>query len=556
MKRTIGIIAPLIDRHQVHPDFMLRLRVNDRELTLAALYELVSKGYIPEQVSRSYNYGEIIPSAGYYLEGLVHQYGYETILTNKYDEETLKTMANKDPFAVLVSTTMIVLTHSLLELFSSIRNAMPDTYIIAGGVLVWKNYLLYMDHLREPNKFPLHPELLFHPNHIGMDADILIVAPHGKSSLLGVLESLEKGRSSSFEQIPNLAIPEKNGFLFTKREDEQVDYNEDYTRWDLLNEMPDKIPLRTSIGCPYRCNFCDFYRLFPNVFIRSPKSLSLELKLVKEKLGRTPGIIHVSDDNVFINKKRVQEVCTAIIESGIKNWIGFMRGGEYSEDEMNLMVRSGLMLGLIGVESGDPGQLERMNKHQDIEKVKRGVEQFDAHGISTLMTFVVGFPGENQQTLDNTINFMNSLSLTNLVASYRLFTLFVEPLSQLNDPSLRAKWNLEGSLGKWSHYTMNSDMLMLASYTLFKGITDVPYHYDEESNFFNRAKFRYPVRKLLLQMRQQLTVKLIENAPWEQIDPIFRNMAQQMNLPVGRIGESLRQEISVPSISRIYDETK
>jgi radical SAM superfamily enzyme YgiQ (UPF0313 family) len=220
------------------------------------------------------------------------------------------------------------------------------------------------------------------------------------------------------------------------------------------------------------------------------------------------------------------------------------------------MVRSGLMLGLIGVESGDPGQLERMNKRQDIEKVKRGVEQFDAYGINTLMTFVVGFPGENQQTLGNTIDFMNSLSLTNLISSYRLFTLLVEPLSPLNDPSERAKWNLKGALGRWSHYTMNSNEVMKASFELFKGVTNVPYHYGEESNFFNRAKFRYPARQLLIQLRQRLTVKLFEYAPWEQIEPLLLSMAQQMNLPAGRIGESLRQEISVPSINRIFDETK
>jgi radical SAM superfamily enzyme YgiQ (UPF0313 family) len=548
MKRSIGIIAPLIDRHQVHPDFMLRLKNNNRELTLAALFELASKGFIPEQVSRGYDYQEIVPSAGYYLEGLVHQQGYEAVLTNKYDAESLRILADTDPFAVLVSTTMIVATDSLLALFSSIRSMMPDTHIIAGGVFVWKNYLLYLDHLRDPLQFPLHPSLLFHPDHAGMDADVLIAAPHGRSSLVEVLGSLGKGKRSSFEEVPNLALPRKTSFLFTKREEELVDYNEDYTRWDLLNEMPDKIPLRTSIGCPYRCNFCDFYRLFPTVFIRTGESLSRELKLVKERLGRTPGIIHVSDDNVFINKKRVQDVCTAIIGSGIKNWIGFMRAGEYSEAEMDLMVRSGLMLGLIGVESGDRGQLERMNKHQDIEKVKRGVEQFDAHGISTLMTFVVGFPGEDPGTLGNTIDFMNSLSLTNLLATYRLFTLFVEPLSNLNQPSLRARWKLEGSLGEWSHYTMNSDELMKASFHLFKGVTNVPYHYDEESNFFNRAKFKYTVRKSLMQLRQQLTVKLIENESWDQIEPILIHMAQLMNIPAGRTGEQLRHEIMAPPV--------
>jgi len=546
MKKTIGILAPFIDRQQLHADFNIRLNLNNRELTLAAWYEFAKNGYIAEHVSRGIDHDEDIPSAGYYLEGLLHQQGYDTILTNKYDAETLRTIAERDPFAVLVSTTMIVTTDSLLALFSSIRKAMPETLIIAGGVFIWKNYLMYRSYPTSTHPSPLPSWMLFHPDNASMDADILVVAPHGKSSLLEVLSMLEKGRKATFEQIPNLALPGTRGFSFTKREEEQVDYDEDYTRWDLISEIPFKIPLRTSIGCPYRCRFCDFYKLFPHIFIRSGKSLSRELKLMKDSLGQKPAILHVSDDNVFITKKRLEDVCNAIAESGLRKWIGFMRAGEYSDIEMGLIERSGLMMGIVGVESGDPGQLERMNKHQEIENVKRGVEQLDAHGISTLMTFVVGFPGENKETLRNTANFLNNLSLANLLASYQLYPLLIQPLSELVDPSIRTAWKIEGFMGKWSHYTMNSEDAIKASYGLFREVTNVPYHYFEESNFFNRAKFKLPTRKSLFQLRHQLTVKLIENEPWEQIEPILKDAAQQMNLPVGSIGESLQREISVP----------
>jgi anaerobic magnesium-protoporphyrin IX monomethyl ester cyclase len=546
-KKTIGIIAPLIDRQQLHANFNLKLSLNNRELTLAALYEFAVKGYNAGDVSRGISHEENIPAAGYYLEGLLHQQGYDTILTNKYDAATLEKIAREDPFAVLVSTSMIVATESLLELFSSIRSAMPGTKIIAGGAFIWKNYLLHLDHSRSPQHYPLQPWMLFNPGNARMDADILVVAPHGRSSLLEVLAMMEKGSSASFGQVRNLALPGSDGFLFTLREEEQVDYNEDYTRWDLVSEIPDKIPLRTSIGCPFRCRFCDFYKLFPHIFIRSPQSLATELRLVKARLGQRSAIIHVSDDNVFINRKRLHEVCTTIAESGLRKWIGFMRGGEYSDTEMALIERSGLMLGLIGVESGDPGQLERMNKRQDIARVKRGVEQLDAHGISTLMTFVVGFPGETQQSLRNTADFLNSLSLSNALSSYQMYPLLIQPLSQLVDPSVRAKWKIEGFMENWSHYTMKSEDTVEASYTLFREVTNVPYHYFEESNFFNKAKFSLSTRKLLFQLRQQLTIRLIENAPWDQIEPILRNMAQQMNVSVGNIEESLRNSISVPN---------
>lgn len=544
MKRTIVIIAPLIDQRQLHAGFNLKLRQNNRELTLAALYEFGRKDFQVSEVSRGIDHTENIPSAGYYLEGLLRQHGYDTILTNKYDPETLNKLASHNPFAVCVSTTMVITTDSLIELFSSIRLSMPDTKIIGGGVFIWKNYLLYQQSIASPLISPLPSWMLFNPVHAGMDADILIVAPHGKSSLLEALFELEKGSKASFEHIPNLALPDGKNFTFTKRNEEQVDYNQDFTRWDLVQEIPVKIPLRTSIGCPYRCRFCDFYHLYPTVFLRSGKSLSDELKLIQDRSVRTPAIIHVSDDNVFINKKRLQDVCTVIAESKIRNWIGFMRSGDYSADEMELIQRSRLMMGIIGVESGDQGQLGRMNKRQKAEKVKKGIEQLDASGISTLMTLIVGFPGETMETIMNTADFLNSLTLDNILSSYQLYPLTIQPLSELNDPAVRSRWKIEGSMDTWSHYTMNSDDAREASYTLFREVTNVPYHYFEESNFFNRGKFKLPTRKELFQLRHQLTIKLIEKAPWELIEPILKSLLQNMGLSSSRTGENLRDEIS------------
>jgi radical SAM superfamily enzyme YgiQ (UPF0313 family) len=267
------------------------------------------------------------------------------------------------------------------------------------------------------------------------------------------------------------------------------------------------------------------------------------LKLIKERLGQAPAIIHVSDDNVFITKKRLEEVCNAIADSGLRKWIAFMRAGDYSDIELDLMKRSGLMMGMMGIESGDQGQLDRMKKHQIVGDVKRGVEQLDAYGISTVMTFVVGFPGENAQTLKNTANFLNNLSLTTLSSSYQLFPLLIPPLSELADASSRTRWNIEGSMEKWSHYTMNSEDSFKACYYLFREITNVPYHYFEEKTFFNRAKFNLTTRKSLFQLRQQLTIKLIENAAWDEIEPILKDLAQQMNLSVDKIDEAMRDQI-------------
>jgi anaerobic magnesium-protoporphyrin IX monomethyl ester cyclase len=543
VKKTIGIIAPLLDKRQFNMDFSLRLARNGRELSLATFYDWASEGFDAAKISRGIDYSEEHPAAGFYLEGLLHQHGFDTVHTNRFDEEALETMARRDPFAVCISTTMIITADSLLDLFTSVRKAMPETFIIAGGVFLWKNHLQYQKHLEAPDLYPLEHWMLFHPDRARMDADLLILAPHGKESLLEVLKELEKGRRAKLEHIPNLAFPRGNGFYFTQRQEEEVDYNKDFTRWDLVNEMPEKVPLRTSIGCPYRCRFCDFCQLYPSMFLRSRESLTEELQLIKMGLGRNAGIIHVSDDNVFINKKRVHEVCGAIMDSGLTHWIGFMRGGEYTEEEMEAMTNSGLMLGMIGVESGDPGQLKRMNKHQQIGRVKRGIEQLDAHGISVLMTFVVGFPGETAETLQNTADFMNGLELTNLAVNYQLYPLLIFPLSGLADPEVRNQWKIEGFADKWSHYTMNSGEAPGAGYKLFRSVTALPYHYAEESQLFNRSMFSIEDRRELYQLRHQLTVKMIERAPTEEILRIIKKMTVIMELPAMNITDSILQEI-------------
>jgi radical SAM superfamily enzyme YgiQ (UPF0313 family) len=224
-----------------------------------------------------------------------------------------------------------------------------------------------------------------------------------------------------------------------------------------------------------------------------------------------------------------------------------MRGGEYTDEEMKAILNSGLMMGMIGVESGDQGQLDRMNKKQNADKVKRGIEQLDANGISTLLTFVVGFPGEKAETLENTANFLNSLALSNRSVGYQVYPLTIMPLSELAEPEARKKWQVEGILDRWSHYTMNSEDAEAACYDLFRKVTKIPYLYSEESYFFNRGMFDFDTRLQLFQLRHELTVKLIDGASWGQIDPILKEMATKMELPTDGIGDHLINEIIFPA---------
>lgn len=552
MPKTIAIVAPMFDEKQYHMDFNLRLKQDNRELNLAVLYELAKKEYQPKMLGRQENtHAETIPSAGYYLTGLLRANGYDTILGSECDNDFLSRLSAADPFAICISSTMIIDNEFLKKIVRKIRQFLPGAFIIVGGVFVYKS-LYTLQEIQNANADLSRnaPPMLFNNGDTEMDVDIFVVAPDGTHTLLMVLKELERGRKAQFEDIPNLAIPDyKNGYTFTTSLNEEIDYNKEFTRWDLVDELPMWIPIRSSIGCPFRCRFCNFYRLFPNIFLRSKESLLLELKTLRAQEGGNSKIIHVTDDNVFINEKRVKDVSETFTEANI-SWVGFMRASTISPENINLIKRSGLIGSLVGVESGDAAQLKRMNKNQTLEETRQGVELLDANGITVLMTLVVGFPGETAATIENTANFINSLSIGSSSSNYQLYPLSVFPLSDLSRPHFRKKWKITGYMNSWSHYTMNSNEVTEYGYDLFKQIPYVPYNYTRESNFINSRLFSYAQRRTLFHLRQRLTVQLIEQSSWKQIEATLMDISQTMGFPKKYINEEFRHELVVPAFSR------
>ncbi|MCK5840205.1 MAG: radical SAM protein [Bacteroidales bacterium] len=545
MSHTVAIIAPMVDLEEYNLDFRLVLEKSKRELTLSTLQELAQNGFRTDKIDTIPSKRDMMPAAGFYLSGLLRENGYETLLAHQCNQESLETIAKENPLAVCLSSTMILSNESLKNYLKIIRRYLPETIIIVGGIYIWKSYQFYELNLERERTPDESSVLLFHAESDDFPADVYVAAPHGRESLLLILKELQAAKTN-FNHIPNLAIPDKaGGFLFTERKNEVVDYNKDFTRWDLIDELPDQIPIRTSIGCPFRCLYCDFYRLYPRIFLRSKESLQSELGMIQTRIKGKHHIIHASDDNVFINNKRLIEVSESFITSGIQRWIGFMRASAINESNIELVKRSGLMISLVGVESGDNDQIVRMNKLQKLENVKRGIELLDQSGINVLMTYIVGFPGETAETVNNTARFINNLDIGLASSSYMLFPLFVSPFSDLALPEYREKWKIKGMYNKWSHYTMDSQQSIDISYELFKQVHKVPYHYTEERTFYNQQAFSDEQRKKLFELRHDLTVAYIEKSSREQKITVFRNIAETLQVTDKKIDRNLLDEITV-----------
>jgi len=168
--------------------------------------------------------------------------------------------------------------------------------------------------------------------------------------------------------------------------------------------------LISSTGCPFKCIYC----LWPKTLYfnkrreRSPESVVREMEDVVHRFGADE--IYFDDDSMFISRKRLFELGKAEADSPTRvNWIGQARVDVLDEESTSLLKKAGCHYLRIGIESGSKRMLELMRKNTDLESCRRAVRLCRRAGIKTQAFFIFGVPGENRQSIRETIDFAKRL---------------------------------------------------------------------------------------------------------------------------------------------------
>lgn len=161
-------------------------------------------------------------------------------------------------------------------------------------------------------------------------------------------------------------------------------------------------------GCPYRCAFCNYPFLFDDTKFRT-KSAE---RMVDDWACyvRTLGVEYITClDSLFtMPRARLEAFCRALVRRELRaKWICYARADDLCDPAIvALMIEAGCVQVQIGIESGDQGQLERMNKRTTVEENGRALETCRRLGLTTVVSLVVGFPGETDETLRRTLDFL------------------------------------------------------------------------------------------------------------------------------------------------------
>lgn len=298
---------------------------------------------------------------------------------------------------------------------SELKNYLAEEPAVIGITSLTNTYHLAMKILEKVKKFAPNSITLYGGPHATFKfADILRENKYVDFILGGeadrtILQFMEAICDSDYSKVPNLAF----------RENGKIQFSEFYDPIN-LEDLPlparhllnlEKYEVGTVIvnrGCAFNCAFCVRQKIFKKVRYRKIADIIQEMQELSRYGYRFVNLY----DNLNISEEYAIKLCHEIERSKVNlNWGCELRADGVSRELAVSLKKAGCRVIAVGVESGDPEVLQRCNKKQDLNLVKEGISNAKDVGISVQAYFVVGLPGETEDSFMLTRNFLDDLHL-------------------------------------------------------------------------------------------------------------------------------------------------
>jgi anaerobic magnesium-protoporphyrin IX monomethyl ester cyclase len=175
-------------------------------------------------------------------------------------------------------------------------------------------------------------------------------------------------------------------------------------------------PLISSRGCPFSCDFCSRPVFGTSFRTRSAENIVDE---VEEIAGLGYERVWFADDCFTLNASHLEHVCDLLGQRQLGiGWECLSRVDTLTVDVARSMKRAGCIRVFFGIESGNDEVLGLMNKQITTLQARDAVYAAKAAGLQVGAFFIVGYPGENDRTVLDTVRFASALPL-----DYLSFTL-------------------------------------------------------------------------------------------------------------------------------------
>jgi len=168
--------------------------------------------------------------------------------------------------------------------------------------------------------------------------------------------------------------------------------------------------ITTSRGCPYACTYCSQRLLTGTTYrYKSPARIVEELTQLVDDFGQKQIVFY--DDNFCFKKRRVTEVCTAIIDAGLHKKCAFSiqtRADNFHADVVPIMAEAGFKHVGFGMETGTDRLADLISKGETIQQHLDAIAVAKRFGMEVSLFMIFGLPTETRQDRDVTYDLVQA----------------------------------------------------------------------------------------------------------------------------------------------------
>jgi radical SAM superfamily enzyme YgiQ (UPF0313 family) len=225
-------------------------------------------------------------------------------------------------------------------------------------------------------------------------------------------------------------------------------------RYFALKGAP-QIDYISSQGCRFRCAFC----ADPAVFARgwtglTPERIGDEVEALHRRYGLHD--LAFQDETFFTSVPRVDALAEQFLGRRLPiTWTATLRADQacrIGDELFAKAVRSGLRRVMVGVESGSQAMLDRLKKDMKLEQVRHAAEMCTRHRVGAIFNFIVGFPGESEQSMHATLALAKSLRRANPAFETPIFYYRPYPGNPMADESAKDGYVFPRGLDEWADF--------------------------------------------------------------------------------------------------------
>lgn len=251
-----------------------------------------------------------------------------------------------------------------------------------------------------------------------------IIRGEGEVTFRELLRALERGRD--FESICGLSWREGNRWLHNparpvhRLENDEIRLPNRAARvlrgYTLLGRQVDVV--ETSRGCTFDCSFCSIIEMRGRNF--HTYSFERVLEDIRDARDRGARSIFLVDDNIMLNVRRFEELCHAIIESGLNKLDYFVQAmtssiANHGETLAPLMRRAGFRYVFLGIENILEGDLQflraaakntaRENGRNKGNATLQAIEFLHRNKMYVVGGLIVGNPDDTRESIEANLAF-------------------------------------------------------------------------------------------------------------------------------------------------------